>query len=187
MANVKGNAKNRAKQIIKNYYEETINCINRDDLLYIQDWINMCFLFGKRISLRKKSIKKIIEEHDDISTKITIKALKKEKDYDIIKNNSIFSDLRNILPESFEWIKTHKRLALESQIQHHCVLSYEDRIKKDKDTIYSFVVPETQKRHTIEFVKTRNGKFKIKQIQKIRDRGYDEEIMKYFPEEIIGL
>lgn len=68
--------------------------------------------------------------------------------------------MRKLLPPEYEWITTSKRLIEESAIQRHCVWQYEDKIKKDKCAIYSYV-SKSYKRHT----------------QKFRDRGYDEEVL----------
>lgn len=179
----------KVEQLIENYY--TIRLLELKeaniDKTTVKDWIHMLILLKKPISLRKTNMRKITEAHDKLMLKKFMEECKNEEDYLLIPDNTKFKELRNILPSSYEWIKTKRRLLFETYIQNHCVWSYEDRIKYDYCAIYSIVLPETGHRHTIEFVYKDNS-YKVNQIQKSYDRGYDEEIItdlkKYLGENI---
>lgn len=137
-------------------YEE-----NLDETEYLcYDYVNMLMFNTARknrekIKLNIKSINEIRNKHDNVTTYTNID---KETHSVKIKKDSIFNELRNILPSTFEWIKTRKRLILETKIQHHCVWSYADKITNDNCAIYSYVdkdgsksIDGTPKRYTIEF------------------------------------
>lgn len=150
--------------------------LNEDSCRTVSDWINMSMDLKIPISLKKKSYRKIIETHD----RILLEKMKKAniKGHSIIAKNSVFNNLRSLLPKDFEWITTDQRLHLESAIQKHCVWSYKDKIMADECTIYSYVFPDTHERHTIEFRENKN-QYKVVQIQKYCDRGYDPRIKEY--------
>lgn len=137
-------------------YEEEL-----DEAKYlVNDYVNMLMFNTARknrekIKLNIKSINEIRNKHDNITTRTDIN---KNTGIVKIKKDSIFNELRDILPKEFEWIKTRKRLILETKIQHHCVWSYADKITNDKCAIYSYVdkdgsksIDGTPKRYTIEF------------------------------------
>ena len=137
-------------------YEEEL-----DEAKYlIYDYVNMLMFNTARknrekIKINIKSVNEIRNKHDNITTCTNIN---KETHSVKIKKDSVFNELRNILPNTFEWIKTRKRLILETKIQHHCVWSYADKITNDKCAIYSYVdkdgsksIDGTPKRYTIEF------------------------------------
>lgn len=137
-------------------YEE-----NLDETEYLcYDYVNMLMFNTARknrekIKLNIKSINEIRNKHDNVTTYTNID---KETHSVKIKKDSVFNELRNILPSTFEWIKTRKRLILETKIQHHCVWSYADKITNDNCAIYSYVdkdgsksIDGTPKRYTIEF------------------------------------
>lgn len=166
-----------ALQMIKNFYLQTLNLVDADDVILVEDWLNLCCKFSIPFSLRKKSLKKIIESHNKLSIIGWEQEHKNDTDYNLIPKNSQFYPLRKILPVDYEWITTHKRLQLESKIMHHCVWSYEDRIKNDTCAIYSYQDPVTLHQHTIEFQKI-NDHFYINQIQKRYDRGFDKNVLK---------
>lgn len=44
--------------------------------------------------------------------------------------NTRYNNLRNLLPKKFEWLMTEERLALESEMQGNCVVSYANKVKK---------------------------------------------------------
>ena len=109
----------------------------------------------EKIKLNIKSVNEIRNKHDNVTTYTNID---RETHPVKIKKDSDFNELRNILPSNFEWIKTRKRLILETKIQHHCVWSYADKITNDKCAIYSYVdkdgsksIDGIPKRYTIEF------------------------------------
>lgn len=137
-------------------YEE-----NLDETKYLcYDYVNMLMFNTARknrekIKLNIKSVNEIRNKHDNVTTYTNID---RETHLVKIKKDSVFNELRNILPNNFEWIKTRKRLILETKIQHHCVWSYANKITNDKCAIYSYVdkdgsksIDGTPKRYTIEF------------------------------------
>lgn len=132
-----------------------------DCLIY--DYLRMCFNNkSSKVKLNIKSVNEIRNKHNDLNRAIDI--TKQTGDVKIPKN-SIFTELRSILPEDFEWIKTRKRLILETKIQHHCVWSYYDLINDDKCAIYSYIDKDGSKsndnvarRYTIEFRYNHNTK-----------------------------
>ena len=103
---------------------------------------------------------------------------KYKDDKNIIKEGSKFNELRNILPGDYEWITTSKRLYYESKLQHHCVYTnYRNRIQNDQCTIYSYINPTNNERHTIEFIYDKERGYRAIQIQKKYNSGYDEEVL----------
>lgn len=165
----------KVKGYITKYYMSKLK-VNGSEQITISDWLCISHQAKVPISLRKTNMVKIRESHDKISYKQYLKEIKRMKDQVLVPENSVYEDLRKMLPDSFEWIKNKKRLYLESAIQHHCVWSYHSLVAKDKCAIYSYILPQTGTRHTIEFQKVGN-QYKIQQIQKAHDRGYDPEIM----------
>ena len=99
------------------------------------------------------SIKKIEEAHNALVTKILKKGQRSAKS--IVSANTRYNNLRNLLPKKFEWLMTEERLALESEMQGNCVVSYANKVKKDKCQIYSYVDSQGL-RQTIEFNISRN-------------------------------
>jgi hypothetical protein len=169
----------KVKEVIKNYYTHRLRLSeekDKDEYLILNDWISMCMRLKIPIPLKKNSIKKIHELHDEITQENWVMEHAKEKDQIIVKEDSVFNELRQILPISFEWIKTRKRLFMESSMQHHCVWSYEEYIVDDKSAIYSYVCAETGCRHTIEFIYNEN-KYIVSQIQKNYDKGCDIQVI----------
>jgi len=136
----------------------------------VNDYISMCKQSKTKIRLDIYSIAQLNNLHNKISDdpynyrNIT-------KDVKIPKQSK-FLELREILPDNFEWIKTRKRLILETELQHHCVWSYADKITADNCAIYSFTDINAEhtkdgkpKRYTIEFCINKNGQYYINQVQ----------------------
>ncbi len=143
--------------------DEDRNLIRQD----VQDYVNMCLQRKIKIKLNIKTINELKNRHD------LVNAAYYEKETGIVKipKNTIFKDLEKILPEGFEWIKTRKRLILETKLQHHCVWSYANKITEDKCAIYSYIDREgkfnkegVSKRYTIEF-NYENGRYIVNQVQ----------------------
>lgn len=87
-----------------------------------------------------------------------------------VPKDSQFNELRTYLPEDFEWITNRKRLIMETELQHHCVWSYAEKISKDDCAIYSYVDQKAEfgdlpKRYTIEFQCNKEGKYYVAQVQ----------------------
>lgn len=156
------------------FYEFEENCAD-DMVIQVGDYVNMCIYSNKRVKpkvdLSISNIHTLIEKHNDVSwlsRKSGTKPVKVPKD-------SIFNDLRKILPKEFEWIKNRKRLILETELQHHCVWSYADKISSDMCAIYSYVDKDGSKslcndgkpkRYTIEFnFNKQDGTYYVVQVQ----------------------
>lgn len=154
---------NTPEKLIISYYTKKLNInIYSNDYIYLKDYVYIKRRLkgnNKQISLMYKSKRRIIEEHNkaNLSLKTQDIILKK------VKKDSQFNNLREILPEEFEWIKTGKRLAWESTEMKHCVASYDRKIKEDRCAIYSFVFKEDGNRYTIEFLK-KNNKYYVSQV-----------------------
>lgn len=171
---------------LTNWTKDRINDANNQFELrrIVSDYINMCRRTKRKIRLDIRSVEQIENLHDGLAfggnyqrtRTAAVKVPKKSK----------FNKLRTILPEEFEWIKTRKRLILETELQHHCVWSYADRITSDICAIYSYVDKTGEfaddkkpKRYTIEFIVDSKGKYKIEQVQGKYDRIHTEKMRDY--------
>lgn len=142
---------------------ENINVIKQD----VQDYVSMCLERKIKIKLNIKTVNELKNKHD------LVNAADYEKETGIVKvpKDTIFKDLEKILPKGFEWIKTRKRLIVETKLQNHCVWNYANKITEDKCAIYSYVDDEGKfsadgisKRYTIEF-NYKNGRYIVRQTQ----------------------
>ena len=135
------------------------------------DYIIMTHEMHQKVKLGFRSWKKLKDAHDKIS-----------KEYENplhrvhVPKYSKFNHLRELLPKSYEWIRTGSRLRTEGIEMGHCVNSYWDYINHDDCAIYSFAVDG--KRYTAEFRVGKNGKYKIEQIQSKYDRGCPASVRK---------
>lgn len=169
-----------------NEFEE--NCAD-DMVIQVGDYVNMCIYSNKRVKpkvdLSISNIHTLIEKHNDVSwlsRKSGTKPVKVPKD-------SVFNDLRKILPKEFEWIKNRKRLILETELQHHCVWSYADKISSDMCAIYSYVDKDGSKslcndgkpkRYTIEFnFNKQDGTYYVVQVQGKYDAVNSSDVQNY--------
>lgn len=145
--------------------------LHRDDIKRTAvDYISMCRQSKKKVSLDIRSAKKLYFLHDRIAANPN--DYRKKTGKVKVPKNSRFNPLRDILPAEFEWIKTRKRLILETELQHHCVWSYADSITKDVCAIYSFTDSHAEhtkdgkpRRYTIEFRQNTNGTYYVQQVQ----------------------
>lgn len=170
------------------FYEFEENCAD-DMLIQVGDYVNMCIYSNKRVKpkvdLSISNIHTLIEKHNDVSwlsRKSGTRPVKVPKD-------SVFNDLRKILPKEFEWIKNRKRLILETELQHHCVWSYADKISSDMCTIYSYVDKDGSKslcndgkpkRYTIEFnFNKQDGTYYVVQVQGKYDAVNSSDVQNY--------
>lgn len=169
-----------------NEFEE--NCAD-DMVIQVGDYVNMCIYSNKRVKpkvdLSISNVHTLIEKHNDVSwlsRKSGTKPVKVPKD-------SVFNDLRKILPKEFEWIKNRKRLILETELQHHCVWSYADKISSDMCAIYSYVDKDGSKslcndgkpkRYTIEFnFNKQDGTYYVVQVQGKYDAVNSSDVQNY--------
>lgn len=170
------------------FYEFADNCAD-DMLIQVGDYVNMCIYNNKRVKpkvdLSISNVHTLIEKHNDVSwlsRKSGTKPVKVPKD-------SVFNDLRKILPKEFEWIKNRKRLILETELQHHCVWSYADKISSDMCAIYSYVDKDGSKslcndgkpkRYTIEFnFNKQDGTYYVEQVQGKYDAVNSSDVKNY--------
>lgn len=162
-------------QMEKIDYESSLKHAYEVAKRYIDDYVRLCLQTKTKVQLNLSSIKRIVELHDEL-----INAKKNREMPTIhIPKNTVYTKLRKLLPKEFEWIKTKKRLLKESEIQHHCVWTYGDKINADKSAIYSFVYAPENKRYTIEFVYGNNGEYKIRQMQSCCNKGHSKEAYEY--------
>lgn len=162
----------------ENDYDEYNEYLNKDLDIYIRDYLRMLLFNTKRYGRIKLNINSVEEIHNihNIAT-FAIDYDKQTKAVNI-PVDSVFNNLQKILPDDFEWIKSRKRLILETKIQHHCVWSYADKISEDKCAIYSYVDTDgsksydgISKRYTIEFgYNKEDGKYYVVQTQGRYDR-----------------
>lgn len=135
------------------------------------DYIKMAHEMHQKVKLGFRSWKKLKDAHDKISKKY-----KNRLHLVHVPKNSKFNHLRELLPESYEWIRTGSRLRMEGIEMGHCVNSYWQYINQDTCAIYSFTAGE--KRYTAEFRVGSNGKYTVRQIQSKYDRGCPASVRK---------
>lgn len=148
----------------------------------IEDYIYICNdLLHKKVRLTFFSWKKFEEACREAQMEYTINHVPVIK----IPTKTNFRKLRQMLPYSYEWVKTRKRIIEESMIQDYCVATYANDINKDRCAIYSMVDASSPShdRYTIQFVyskKTR--KYSICQIRGKFNRKCPEQIWKQVQE-----
>lgn len=135
------------------------------------DYIKMAHEMHQKVKLGFRSWKKLKDAHDKISEKYENPLHRVH-----VPKNSKFNHLRELLPESYEWIRTGSRLRMEGIEMGHCVNSYWQYINQDTCAIYSFTAGE--KRYTAEFRVGSNGKYTVRQIQSKYDRGCPASVRK---------
>lgn len=135
------------------------------------DYIKMAHEMHQKVKLGFRSWKKLKDAHDKISKKYKNRLHRVH-----VPKNSKFNHLRELLPESYEWIRTGSRLRMEGIEMGHCVNSYWQYINQDTCAIYSFTAGE--KRYTAEFRVGSNGKYTVRQIQSKYDRGCPASVRK---------
>lgn len=113
----------------------------------LKDYVRMCFMMKEKVNICIRSAKRIQSEHDRLSNLQYMKATPLIS----VNTDTKFNELRRILPQEYEWIRTRKRLVHEAVIQCHCVWSYAEYINKDVCQIYSYISQETGERYTLEF------------------------------------
>lgn len=152
----------------------------------IWDYVNMCHTTKNKVRLDVYSAVQLYNLHDRIANNPD-DYRKKTGEVNVPKD-SVFNELREILPPEFEWIKTRKRLILETELQHHCVWSYANKISVDKCAIYSYTDTNAEhcpdgvaKRYTIEF-RRHKGKYYVKQVQGKYDRVNAGNMREYIEE-----
>lgn len=95
----------------------------------------------------------------------------------LIAENTKFAELRQILPDEFEWITTTKRLFVEGNIQDNCVFSYRDKIREDQSTVYHW--SNDGRDYTIEFSRGFDGRYVIEQMLQAKNKRANPADMEY--------
>lgn len=155
----------RLKSYNKNFDENEAICV-------INDYLSMSKDLNRKISLSFHSPNSLQEAHDEVMIIHRDKHTEKVK----IPVKTKFAQLRKLLPDEFEWIKTRRRLIKEGVDMHHCVTSYANKINQDRCAIYSIVYEN--KRYTIEFSCNKNV-FYIAQIRGKYNSGCPEAVRQY--------
>lgn len=135
----------------------------------LSDFINMSIQNNEKISLKRTSIKKIIEDHDRLVLKTQLKHYKVR-----LKIDKKFDNLK--LSKEFLLLKTTKEIIKEGIIQNHCVASYIPKVNEGKCVIYT--VDYNDIKYTLEIGYTPKAGYSLRQIQGYSNR----EIV---PEELI--
>lgn len=140
--------------------ENLDSCISCNYHLF-SDYFHMQKRIRKKVSLRFRSLKKLEEAHDYAAV------ISRANNTAVIHipKQSVFKNLRKILPDEFEWITSKKRLISEAEMMHHCVSSYDYMINNDECAIYSWIWRGNGKRYTIEFNVGKDKKYFICQIR----------------------
>ena len=81
------------------------------------DYIKMAHEMHQKVKLGFRSWKKLKDAHDKISKKYKNRLHRVH-----VPKNSKFNHLRELLPESYEWIRTGSRLRMEGIEMGHCVI-----------------------------------------------------------------
>lgn len=135
----------------------------------VSDFINMSIQNNEKISLKRTSIKKIIEDHDRLVLESQLKYYKVR-----LKIDKKFDNLK--LSKEFILLKTTKEIIKEGIIQNHCVASYIPKVNEGKCVIYT--VDYNNIKYTLEIGYTPKAGYSLRQIQGYSNR----EIV---PEELI--
>lgn len=154
--------------------------------MVVSDYVNMCRQSKKKIRLDIRSTAQLDNLHDFVAHGETKNYYREHTQPVSVPKDSKFNELRKILPDAFEWITNRKRLILETELQHHCVWSYADKISSDRCAIYSFVDSKAEyaddgraKRYTIEFCQDKKGEYYIQQVQGKYDRMHTQKMADY--------
>lgn len=171
---------NFSREFVVRYY------INKLDLHYtrynrmlIYDYIRLAVDHNLPISISFKTANRLIREHNNLARQYREEEMSAEISQPLIAENTKFQELRQILPEEFEWITTTGRLLKEGDNQDNCVFSYRDKIRNDRSTIYHW--SHEGRDYTIEFGCRFDGKFTIEQMLQTRNgraNGSDVEYVK---------
>lgn len=159
--------------------------ITKGDMFHLcVDYVSISLRIKHKVSLLYSSGKKLKEAHDERLIEFTTKNNKEI----VVKvpKNSQFLKLRKVLPDSFEWIRSKRRLIAEGIRMNHCVATYYDFINKDKSAIYSYTHhDDSHTPYTIEF-KVKNGEYHIAQIQSRSNHGCPKEVREFVSSCIAG-
>lgn len=174
-------------EILPDEYEQWIEERVSDELNIertVEDYVSMCRQSKIKIRLDICTKNQLEKLHDKI---VDTPEYYRDKTGPVkVPKDSKFLALRDILPPEFEWIKTRKRLILETELQHHCVWSYASQISADSCAIYSFTDKRADysndgmpRRYTIEFRQSKIGLYYVEQVQGKYDRANANGMKEY--------
>jgi hypothetical protein len=153
-------------------YDDETEASEKDVIDIILDYIRITRKLKRKIKISFKSAKKLKAAHDEAYIIYQSKSTPLIK----IPKNSVFNELRKLLPQEFEWIKTRQRIVEEGYNMCHCVATYADDINKDRCAIYSYI--SGGERYTLEFTKRRN-KYMLRQMHGKYNSNPPKEIIDY--------
>lgn len=152
-----------------------------DSAFVIMDVVRMARRTKRKISLRGRSWRKLLDLHDELVVAVGNENLHRIRK----RKRSRFDNLRKVLPkDGFEWLRTTGRMKAEGDAMHHCVASYCGDVDADRCAIYSFFLDDgylkdgKPTRYTAEFVISGSGgneRYAVRQIQARADRGASDE------------
>lgn len=167
-----------AREFIVRYYIEKLGLLNsRENRLLIHDYIRLAKDHELPISINFKTANRLVREHNRLARLYNEKQMSAEQSQPLIAENTKFAELRQMLPDEFEWITTTKRLFEEGNTQDNCVFSYRDKIRKDRSTIYHW--SNDGRDYTIEFGRSFDDRFKIEQMLQANNRRANPADMEY--------
>ena len=157
------------REFIVRYYIEKLGLLNsRENRLLIYDYIRLARDHELPISINFKTANRLVREHNRLARLYNEKQMSVEQSRPLIAENTKFAELRQILPNEFEWITTAKRLFEEGNMQDNCVFSYRDKIRNDRSTVYHW--SNDGRDYTIEFGRGFDGRYMIKQMLQAKNK-----------------
>lgn len=129
-------------------------------LMEVQDYCSYCVEFKEKISLNKRSINGILREHYKQIERSYLSPNKKLSGKSLIASKSIYHKLPTLKDMSL--LSTDEDLYAEGVIQHNCVFSYKDKVKRGECAIFSMIRKDY--RYTIE-MRNIDDKFQLAQVR----------------------
>ena len=167
-----------AREFIVRYYIDKLGLLNsRENRLLIYDYIRLSKDHELPISINFKTANRLVREHNRLARLYREKEMSADLSKPLIAEDTKFAELRQILPEEFEWITTTGRLLEEGNIQANCVFSYRDRIRNDQSAIYHW--SNKDRSYTIEFRRCLDGRYTIEQMLQANNRRANPTDMEY--------
>lgn len=157
------------REFIVRYYIEKLGLLNsRENRLLIYDYIRLAKDHKLPISINFKTTNRLVREHNRLARLYNEKQMSAEQSQPLIAENTKFAELRQILPDEFEWITSTKRLFDEGNMQDNCVFSYRDKIRNDRSTVYHW--SNDGRDYTIEFGRSFDGRYTVEQMLQARNK-----------------
>ncbi len=166
------------REFIVRYYIEKLEMINSgENRNLIRDYIRLAKDLNIPVSIKFKTANRLVREHDRLARLYGEKEMSDEFSQSLIAENTKFAELRQMLPDDFEWITTAKRLYEEGVDQDNCVFSYRDKIRDDRSTIYHW--SNEGRNYTIEFGCRFDGRYTIEQMLQAKNAQADPADLEY--------